>query len=139
MGKCQIKIFLSMNRAIVALNRMIIYCNTALTQIRISFQGTFLPKIIQRCDNFKCRSRRICSICGTVKKATVILVINEAIPVLCYGIRIKVRLAHHSKNSSGRRFQHNYGTSSISQRIIGSRLKICTQTGYHRISLILFP
>ena len=75
-----------MNRAIVALNRMIIYCNTALTQIRISFQGTFLPKIIQRCDNFKCRSRRICSICGTVKKATVILVINEAIPVLCYGI-----------------------------------------------------
>ena len=67
---------------VITLNGMVIYCNTSLAQIRISFQRALLSEIIQGRNNFKSRSRRICTICSTVKKTAVILIIDKRIPVL---------------------------------------------------------
>ena len=123
---------------VITLNGMVIYCNTSLAQIRISFQRALLSEIIQGRNNFKSRSRRICTICSTVKKTAVILIIDKRIPVLCNGIRIKIRFAYHGKDSSCRRLYDNYRSSAVTQRIICCCLKISIQTWYHGISLILF-
>ena len=72
------------------------------------------------------------------KKATVTFIINKGIPVLCDRVRIKIRFAHHSQDTSGGWFQYNYRSSPVSQRIVCRCLKICIQTGDHGITLILF-
>ena len=96
-------------------------------------------------DTIRCKRRqnleggtwRICTICGSVQKTAVILVVYQIVPIIPNGIGIKIRLAHFYKPFSGRWFHYHNSPSSVTQCIVCNALKIGIQGRYNRISGIL--
>ena len=119
------------------MNGMILQGNASLAEIIVSLKGSLGSEIVKGCNHLKGGAGRICTIGSTIQKAAVILIIYKRLPVLCYGIGIKVRLAHLHKTLACGWFNHHHSASSISKGIICHILKIGIQGGNNRISCVL--
>ena len=113
---------------VITLNGMVIYCNTSLAQIRISFQRALLSEIIQGRNNFKSRSRRILPHSCTVQKTAVCFIIDKCIPVFGNCIWIKIWFTDQGQDFSCGWFQSNNRSSSVTKRIICSGLQVGIQS-----------
>ena len=106
------------------------------TVVAIIFIIRILSHILKGRNHFECRSRRILALCSTIQKHAVLISIQE-IPILSYGIGIKVRLGDHGQDLSCARLHHHHGSLVIAEGIIGSLLKFQIQSGHHAIAHIL--
>ena len=107
------------------------------TEIIVSLKSSFFAEIVKCSHNLEGGTWRICTICGSVQKTAVILVVYQIVPIIPNGIGIKIRLAHFYKPFSGRWFHYHNSPSSVTQCIVCNALKIGIQGRYNRISGIL--
>ena len=126
-----------MNCIVITVDRVILQGDTSLTEIIVSLKCSLFAEIIKCSHNLKGRTWRICTICGSVQKTAVILIVDQIVPVVPNGIWIKIRLAHFYKSFSGRWFHYHNSPSSVTQCIVCNALKIGIQGRYNRISGIL--
>ena len=90
------------------------------TVVAIIFIIRILSHILKGRNHFECRSRRILALCSTIQKHAVLISIQE-IPILSYGIGIKVRLGDHGQDLSG-------------IRIHGDRQRLFGFIAFHQIA-----
>ena len=65
-GKGRVKILLSVDCPVIALNGMIFFCNTSLTDIGISVKASVFSEIIKGRYHLEGRSRRVLSLGGSI-------------------------------------------------------------------------
>ena len=135
--KCRIEILLPVNRIVITVDCVILQGDTSLTEIIVSLKSSLFAEIVKCSHNLEGGTWRICTICGSVQKTAVILVVYQIVPIIPNGIGIKIRLAHFYKPFSGRWFHYHNSPSSVTQCIVCNALKIGIQGRYNRISGIL--
>ena len=111
-----------------------------ITVIRIILiRGGILPDIFQCRYDLEGGSGRIKSLGGAVQQYCTGIIVDQIIPDLRNGIRIKIGMRHHCQNLAGRHFRYNDGTTVNIQLVIGHLLDMDIQCGIYIISGILFP
>lgn len=79
--KCRIEILLPVNCIVITVDRVILQGDTSLTEIIVSLKSSFFAEIVKCSHNLEGGTWRICTICGSVQKTAVILVVYQIVPI----------------------------------------------------------